>query len=799
MKQDLAILAAVVTLLCAVSALAEWAPPDVPDLTKGGTNFNDHSWTLGPTGARGWIWEWNVETIDARQILVTQVDKGSPADGILDVGDVILGLNGKPFDSDARKAFGRAITEAEKTENKGLLNLIRWRKGTNANVTVKLQVMGSYSDTAPFDCPKSRKILEQGCRYLASHAFVEPDDGDITAPINALALLASGMPEYMDKVKDFAHKLGAPDPDLEHQEGLVSWRWGYTALFLAEYHLATKDDYVLPAIRKYATTIARGQSAVGTWGHGMAENGSLGGYGAMNATTLPCWLSLILARQCGVNEPVVQAAVETSHKFLGFYINKGGLPYGDHPPVWEFHDNNGKDAFAAVPFDLVGDREGTRFFSKMATASYAEKETGHTGNYFSYLWGPLGVRRAGRTAVSAFMKEQQWYYDLARHWDGQITYQGWWDDSYTGWDMTGPFMLAYALPLEKLFITGKGSHPENQLSDTEVKAVIEDGRNVDNWHLDTCYDAKTEQELLASLGSWSPAVRFRAARSLARKQGDVVPRLLDMLRGDKPDAKLGACQALEYMGTNAAPAVGALVKQLEQTNVWVQIRAMYALAGIGTPARKAAPNLLNMAATAAKSDPRDMRRRYLCFSLFTGDTFDDAPAHGLLADSLEGIDRQLLYPAVKQMLLIDDGMSRMQLVSVYKTLSDTELEPLWPDIMVAATNYAPSGEMFRDEIRLASLDLLAKHHFKEGIGASLDYARNQNPWGSEERMGRIMEVLKSYGVAARSTLPELKEILNKSLNEDDEQKRKSGAVKDALTSIEQAKDQPTLRCIEPTR
>jgi len=32
---------------------------------------------------------------------------------------------------------------------------------------VKLPVLGTYSATAPYDCPKSRRILEQGCKVLA--------------------------------------------------------------------------------------------------------------------------------------------------------------------------------------------------------------------------------------------------------------------------------------------------------------------------------------------------------------------------------------------------------------------------------------------------------------------------------------------------------------------------------------------------------------------------------------------------------------------------------------------------------
>ena len=160
-KHSLARVAVLAIALAPIGQLVAAEPP-VPDLTQGGKRDQKHDWTLGPTGARGWMWGRGLETTDARQILITKVDKGSPGEGVLEVGDVILGVGGKPFDSDPRRALGQAITEAEKTDNKGLLNLIRWRKGTKEEVVVPLKVMGSYSDTAPFDCPKSKQILEQG-------------------------------------------------------------------------------------------------------------------------------------------------------------------------------------------------------------------------------------------------------------------------------------------------------------------------------------------------------------------------------------------------------------------------------------------------------------------------------------------------------------------------------------------------------------------------------------------------------------------------------------------------------------
>jgi tetratricopeptide (TPR) repeat protein len=296
-------------------------------------------------------------------------------------------------------------------------------------------------------------------------------------------------------------------------------------------------------------------------------------------------------------------------------------------------------------------------------------------------------------------------------------------------------------------------------------------------------------------------VRFRAASALARKPGDFVPQLTRMLAGDNLNARLGACEALEYLKDKAAPATDELLKQLSQKDEWLSIRASYALAGIGGPARKAVPELLRLVLADQKGDPRATKRRYLGMALFMSGYADNAPRRGLLADSLEGVDRQMLYPAVKRMLEIDDGLARSQMAAVYGKLSNEELDKLWPDIVRAVERPAPSGEMFADGIREAGLQLLAKHHIKEGMRVCIDYAKNQNPWASESRMGRILSALKLYGAAAKELLPDLKDLATLCRNErdfpEDCKKKKTAAVEDAIKAIEAATDRPDLRSIAP--
>ena len=97
-----------------------------------------------PDRARGWVWGWRGQTTDARQILVTEVAAGSPVAGVLEPGDVLLGVDGKPFDDDARIQFARAVTRAETEQGRGVLVLLRWRAGHSQSVEVRLPVLGSY-------------------------------------------------------------------------------------------------------------------------------------------------------------------------------------------------------------------------------------------------------------------------------------------------------------------------------------------------------------------------------------------------------------------------------------------------------------------------------------------------------------------------------------------------------------------------------------------------------------------------------------------------------------------------------
>ncbi len=804
--EPLAAAALALLLLASPAAAFQRNTPPLPDLTAGGTTDGKHDWNLGPTGARGWMWGWKLETTDARQVLVTAVEPGSPAAGVLAVGDVILGVGAAPFTRDPRRALGDAITAAEGRAGGGRLELLRWREGKREPVTLELPVLGDFADGAPWDCPKSARILEQACEHIAGHM-----QGDIDGMMNALALLASGEQQYRPLVQKLAHEVGDPSVELTLEgrtSGLLSWQWGYRNLFLCEYHLATQDRRVLPAIAEYSTTIAQGQSGVGTWGHGMAWpdlnggrlHGRLGGYGALNQAGLVCHLSLVLARRCGIEDPEIDAAIARANRFAAFYAGKGAIPYGDHRPGWNVHDDNGKNSIAALIFDLQGMDEEARFFARMTVASYGERERGHTGNYFSYLWGPLGAARVGPDAVAAFLREQRWYFDLARSCDGSFPYQGGagmegGEHKYGNWDCTAVFVLASTLPRKELYLTGKGSDPENALVGAELEEALAAGRGFDSWSMASeHYAAMPAGGLLRLLESWSPAVRSRAASALAEKEGEHVPALIGLLSQEPLDARYGACQALAALGPAAADAVPALTEILREDDVWLRIQAAYALASIGDAARGAAPALLELALRDDPDDPRQFTQRYLAFCLFyPGGALK---MRGLLARSLDGIDRELLLAAVERLLANDDGRARGAVGTVYENLTLEEIAPLLPAIVEAIRTPSPSGVMFANDIRLRGLDLLARHRIREGMELCIP-AMDIDQWGKKNRIQRGLRTLATYGGAAKPILPDLRD-LERSLEAHREARNLGEQIalcRETIATIEAAPDEEPLRTV----
>ncbi|MEI7899501.1 MAG: DUF6288 domain-containing protein [bacterium] len=762
-------------LFLSLPAMAVAAPPDATDGSYIDTTY---TYNLGPTGARGWIyntgndWAFVPEglTYESRQILVTTVDAGSPADGKLQANDVILGIGSTLFTNDARKAFGLALGEAEKTVNAGQLRLKVWRSGiTYDNVTITLPVLGSYSDTAPYNCPKSALILSNACTYMAARSISGSTEGNA---VIGLALLASGRTNLLPKVQAYARSVAAGVGTLTVPlNEMCAWPWGYNNTFLSEYYLATGDTNVLHAISEYTITSAKGQSWCGLYGHGMAwpkpdgssTHGIVPPYGALNQAGLLVAIGIILGDKCGITDPEIAGAIERPRRYFGSFAGKGAVPYGQDPAE-ELHDDNGKNGEAALLLALQTQADMSpqvQYFAKSCTAAYAVRNFGHCGPFWAQLWQPLAANLGGTNAMAAHFKEIAWELDLSRRPNGSFVYHqstgntaGTTDALGTDSD-TAKVMLTYATALKKIYLTGKNSSPNNWLSPNEVSEAIADG--VGTLPLDM--KTWTTNELVNALSSWSAHKRRLAVEELVTRTSvtaSLVPGLMVMAEGTNACLRMGATKALTMIqDTRALPV---LARRLNDSDYYVR---WLAVGGYSDSARflwKAAaqPILTNMLSIIISNelpiqstnwiesvnwiDPCQVAQTYLGYAVFGGQ----------LKDSVAGVSTNLLYPAIGA---ISRGAGRGGLAGFFNgsallTNHVAALAPLLTTTLMAGFDIPDFG------VPNAIVNLLSKYYYDEGIAAAMLFPRvvfNR----ARLDANTCLNALQRYRSAAKSTLPEL--------------------------------------------
>lgn len=809
-----------------LTAIASPLFSQVPDLTKDTQSVDRKlTYNLGATGLRGWIFTKAANNLDAaqgrttlasRQILVTHVGAASPADGIVMVDDVILGVNGEPFTDDARKSIALAIQEAETDGQGGVLKLMVWRAGQTKDLSLKLTVMGTYSETAPWNCKKSKLILENAIKVLEKEDLAT----NWTGSIQGLALLATGKPEHLTKLRDFALELTKDDIDPDKKPAGPNWgdTWNmsYRLLFLCEYYMVSRDKELLPAIEKRALQLARGMSMYGTFGHGFAGltkdqkfNGSVPPYGPVNMAGLPASLAIVLAKKCGVKHSEIDQAIARTAGFFGYFTDKGAIPYGEHEP-WPYHENNGKNSLTAVMFAAIGNKtKEAEFFARMATAGYPSREYGHTGQGFSYLWSALGAAVGGPESAAAFIRKCSWHLDLVRRSDGSFTYDGgeqygagqtddntyYGNSSYSGLSPAATYVLTYALPLKKLVITGRDANPKGWLSRQEAAVTVAAG------HFDLDRRAMSSAELITAFGNWSPIVRGWAAQELASRpeSKSMVPELIKLAESGDPHQIQGACETLGLI--NTSDALPVIVKQLSHSDRWVRYKAAEAVRKMGGNAKPAIEDILKALVATAEplwpvrwEDPVQIAHGQLAAAVFSGP----------LRDDFSKVDAKLRYEAIRAVATNPDGMARATLEHCFQNeLSENDVIALAPVILAAVESPSPADTMFNNVIRMAGLKALIKYHFEEGIAAAIGLAKTQGGHGSESRTGEIMKLIAGYGSAAKPQVPALRELIA-SLNAEVERRefpggelnnRRVGAVEEVIKTIEAAKDHPQLRSL----
>lgn len=227
---------------------------------------------LGPTGIRA-----KIEQENPKHLLVKYVfqDKDSPAKGLVQIEDVIVGANGKKFKTEHR--FGRNLPDGggwdgpmmelaghiEDSQGKeGKLELIIWPKGVQTDekvVTIPLKVVGRFAETFPYDCNRSDVMLEELCDFMADK--YKASGNSFGRPHNhahqLLALMASGNSKYNRVIKENISKYYDKRYD-PYGGGFQIWNWGFDSVVMGEYYLLHKDRRLLPAIKSLTEAMPLG-------------------------------------------------------------------------------------------------------------------------------------------------------------------------------------------------------------------------------------------------------------------------------------------------------------------------------------------------------------------------------------------------------------------------------------------------------------------------------------------------------------------------------------------------------------
>ncbi len=699
---------------------------------------------LGPTGLFG--------VTSTKDIKVTRVVDGSPAAGKIKVGDIITAAGESTFNGQTRQQLAAAIDQAQTKKANGTLVLTL--KG-GKKVDLKLRVLGSYSATAPYNCPTSDALITQTADALVkSKKF-----GRRGMNIGLLGLLATGEEKYIDVVKNVIHGAEWAQPDIKFSLDKYvrsAWSWGYTNILLCEYYLLTGDKFVLPAINAYSVALATGRDAGGLWGHGVATrdinggklHGRLPGYAQMNQSSLPCYISLLLAEKCGVSHPEIRAGIEQNHTFYRGFVGRGTLPYGVHEPNSKSYNNNGMSGLAAVALALNGDKPGAAFFSRMSAASHNIMETGHTGHFFNQLWTGLGANLAGPETSAAFFAKTRWLHTLNRTWDGNFTYDGCGYPqgvfSYRGLSDAGSHLLNLCLGRGKLYITGRNADKSiwlsgKEVADTIALATMDAG-------------SMSDAELLAMFGHPMPKARNLAVWTLRPRQHKLTQSVVKML---SEGSDLERKSAISYFGygcpkEQVMPVKDQLAAIMRDQAEAMTVRAAAAgaLCWLGEDGYPYFNDMLKIIVADKPNDPLghingSLGSRITALS-------DDPFKAGIVTD------KKLFYAAVRRLLDHRRSIGRIAGTKLLLHMPITDFHLVGDQVIHIIEDKDLTYHAYHNlGAKTNGITILANLNIKGGIEYALETLESKaGKFGF--KLSMLMAVLPKYGAHAQPVLPKLK-------------------------------------------
>lgn len=217
-----------------------------------------------------------------RVFTILKVYPGTPAaQSGLAHGDVITAIDGIPmaeadlwaswdwFHHSHEARLGRAIDAAAARPDKTVrLSIQRAKDGTAGELALSLTGRPLLGPAFPYDNDASAALYRDLIEYVVK---TQRDDGSwndnqIHTALAGLALLGTRDRAHLPRLRKAAEWCLRKSPDPTKEKGLCYWWMGHQGTFLAEYHLATGDESVLPWIHSLLQWVPTGTHRT-KWGY----------------------------------------------------------------------------------------------------------------------------------------------------------------------------------------------------------------------------------------------------------------------------------------------------------------------------------------------------------------------------------------------------------------------------------------------------------------------------------------------------------------------------------------------------
>lgn len=434
-------------------------------------------------------------------------------------------------------------------------------------VNLKLDKIGSFG--SHFD-PDSEKVYNYS-RMLKQRLLVQQEsDGSWRAggyasesfhtSICGLALMSTGEKELLPAVKKAAYYVaGSTEAD--------KWTYsnGVQMLFLAEYYLYTKDEAILPSLRRVMTDARRFVLSDFTAGHsymqpGYGGSGYIGGGGA-----LCCGLSVACKTPVATeqDQELLQKMLERVQEIAP----AGLVPYGRGGKKKAHTEVKGQGGgcgtgpyFVASLLGAGGERFTEAARERFSAEPFGTAENGHATQTLHFFWSVLSSCLANERGYQGVMDSYLWKFTVLREYDGFINKNNYRVEYHNGdgvigepyW-RTAAYLILMNVHRHELAMTGKQDYLSNKIAKTPQ--LFHDHKAtklhmIRNWAL---VDAHLGQDSPASLKAGLEQLRGlkddfgleKALQDFFKQRGPKVAR--DVMRVASKNGRVPSAQLAELV------------------------------------------------------------------------------------------------------------------------------------------------------------------------------------------------------------------------------------------------------------